>query len=86
MHTETNTDVRKGDLVIALSAEELAERLGVSLRHIRQMDSTQLLPKPIRLGRSVRWSVDEISAWMKAGAPDRRRWEQLRARRTGRGC
>ena len=66
---------------LALSARQLADRLGVSLRHVRRMDSAQLLPKPIRLGRSVRWPVDEVHGWMKAGAPDRRRWETIRQRR-----
>ena len=64
---------------LALSAAELAGQLGVSLRHIRRMDSSGKLPKPIRLGHSVRWLVAEIEAWLRAGAPRRAHWEQLKA-------
>lgn len=70
---------------IAVSATELAGMLAVSLRHIRQMDATGKLPRPCRLGRSVRWPIAEIHAWLKAGAPSRRRWEQIRDRQVRRG-
>jgi len=80
MKQKVNADAGPFHSPLAFSATELADRLGVSLRHVRRMDAAQLLPKPIRLGRSVRWPVDEMGAWLKAGAPDRRRWEQLRER------
>jgi len=71
---------------LALSARELAGRLGVSLRHVRRMDSAGMLPRPCRLGRAVRWPTETIDAWLRAGAPDRRRWEQVEGdgRRSGR--
>lgn len=87
MEHQDDREVRAVQAPLALSAQQLADRLGVSLRHVRRMDSAQLLPRPVRLGRSVRWPVDEVHAWMKAGAPDRRRWDQLRdrqGRRNGR--
>ena len=64
--------------ILALSAEELAERMGVSLRHVRRLDSSGQLPKPIRLGRSVRWPLSEVEAWLAAGAPDRATWEAMK--------
>ena len=63
---------------MALSADGLARRLGVSLRHVRRMDTAGKLPKPIRLGRSVRWPVLETEAWLAAGAPDRRTWDAMK--------
>jgi len=70
---------------LAYSAAQLADRLNVSLRHVRRMDAAGKLPRPVRLGRSVRWPLREIEAWLSAGAPDRRTWEALRNRgRTGR--
>ena len=69
---------------LAISAGQLAAQLGVSLRHVRRADSAGLVPKPIRIGRSVRWPVDEIRSWLKAGAPDRRAWEQVKERQNGR--
>ncbi len=64
-------------LRLALPAGELASLLGVSLRHIRRMDAAGKLPKPVRLGYSVRWLAAEIEAWLTAGAPDRRRWQMM---------
>jgi excisionase family DNA binding protein len=69
---------------LALSAAELGRRMGVSLRHVRRMDSAQKLPRPVRLGRSVRWPAAEIDDWLRSGAPDRERWERLRTTRDGR--
>jgi predicted DNA-binding transcriptional regulator AlpA len=63
---------------MVLSAMRLSQRLGVSLRHIRRMDSAGKLPRPIRLGKVVLWKVDEINAWLNAGAPDRKTWEQMK--------
>jgi predicted DNA-binding transcriptional regulator AlpA len=33
------------------------------------------IPRPLRIGRSKRWPVAEIAAWIEAGCPDRRTWE-----------
>lgn len=63
---------------MVLSAMRLSQRLGVSLRHIRRMDSAGKLPRPVRLGKVVLWKVDEINAWLNAGAPDRKTWEQMK--------
>ena len=79
MNREPDKDVGPA-IPLALSADELADKLGVSLRHVRRMDSAGLLPRPIRLGRSVRWPVETIQAWVAAGAPDRQRWEQINSR------
>ena len=74
MQAERNRQVRGTHPQIALSAENLTQRLGVSLRHIRRMDSAGKLPCPIRLGASARWPVAKIEEWLSAGAPDRRTW------------
>lgn len=59
----------------AISAKELAGRMEVSLRHVRRMDSSGQLPRPIKLGKCVRWSVEEINNWIDAGTPNREEWE-----------
>ena len=76
--TETQTEEKKSGVVLALSASDLACNLGVSLRHIRRMDSSGKLPRPIKLGASVRWPVAEIEQWLAAGAPDRRTWQAMK--------
>ena len=75
---------RESSEALAYSAAQLARRLYVSLRHLRRLDCTGRVPRPIRLGRSVRWPAAEIDGWLAAGAPDRERWERLRTTRDGR--
>ncbi len=65
--------------VLAMSARELANMLGISLRQCWRLNSCGRLPKPIRLGGSVRWDRDEILHWFKDGCPDRRTWETRKA-------
>jgi len=71
--------VVKKDVHTALSAVELAKKLGVSLRHIRRLDSVGKMPKGVRLGGAVRWLASEINEWLEAGAPDRAEWEARKA-------
>jgi excisionase family DNA binding protein len=63
---------------LALNAEEVAKLLGISSRHLWALNSSGRLPRPIRLGRSVRWRIEELRAWLAAGAPVRDRWETIR--------
>ena len=74
----TNREVREIQPTMALSAQQLVDRLGVSLRHVRRLDCASKLPRPIRLGASVRWAVSEIETWLEAGAPDRRTWQAIK--------
>ncbi len=62
----------------AITAKELAKMLTVSLRHIRRLDSAGKLPRPVRIGRCVRWPKDEICRWIEAGTPNRKKWEIIR--------
>ena len=78
MEHKTQTSVGTQTHPLAFSAAELAQRLGVSLRHMRRLDSSGKLPKPVRLGRCCRWPVQEIEAWLRAGAVDREKWQALK--------
>ncbi len=62
---------------LLVSPEQLAKLLGVSRAHIFRMSSSGRLPRCIRFGRTVRWSVATINAWLAAGAPPRDRWEEM---------
>ena len=66
-----------GEGVLLLSAADLADVLGVSLRTVRRLDSYGKLPRPVRLGRAVRWRRDEVARWVEAGCPDRSEWEEI---------
>jgi len=65
---------------LAIRAKELAALLGVSLRQVWRLSSSGKLPKPLRLGGSVRWSLKEIEAFVEAGCPDRASWEEMKTR------
>lgn len=60
---------------LAVSARELAAMVNVSLRQVWRLNSAGKLPRPIRLGGSVRWNRQEIMDWFEAGCPDRKTWE-----------
>lgn len=65
-----------------IDAQQLAEILNLSVRTVRRLDSSGKLPRPLRIGGAVRWSLEEISAWIAAGCPDRQKWENTRGQRT----
>ena len=62
----------------ALDAATLATLLQISLRHLRRLDAAGKLPRPVKLGRAVRWPVSEIRTWLDAGCPDRETWEAMK--------
>ena len=63
---------------LVVSAKEAAKMLSVSERHFWAQNSRGRIPRPVRIGRSVRWRVDELKAWVAAGMPERSRWEAMR--------
>jgi len=72
------TEHKNIDPVLALSARQVADQLGVSERHVWSLDSSGRLPRPVRLGKSVRWPTSELKAWLAAGSPARDQWEGRR--------
>lgn len=71
----------KPDFPLLFSLAEMAQRLRVSKRHAARLASTGRFPKPIRLGRCVRWSALELESWLAAGAPDSATWEAMKGGR-----
>jgi prophage regulatory protein len=59
---------------LAISASVLADMLNVSLRQVWRLNSAGKLPRPVRLGGSVRWNRAEVTAWFEAGCPDHEAW------------
>lgn len=57
-----------------LTAKALGQMLSLSKRQIFRLNSCGKIPAPIRIGGAVRWPAEEISAWLSAGAPDRKTW------------
>jgi predicted DNA-binding transcriptional regulator AlpA len=63
---------------LAVAAKEVGKLVGISIRQVWRLNSSGKLPKPIRLGGSVRWRRDEIVAFVAAGCPDRKVWDAMR--------
>lgn len=51
------------------TAKETADDLGISVRTLRRLTDAGKGPKPIRLGRCLRWRSTDIDAWVSAGCP-----------------
>jgi predicted DNA-binding transcriptional regulator AlpA len=65
---------------LLLTAADLAQLLGLSLRQIRRLDSSGDLPGRVSggaLGRAVRWRAEVIREWCSAGCPDAAGWQAL---------
>ena len=61
-----------------LSAKELAKMLSLSKRQIFRLNSCGKIPRPLKIGGSVRFKQDEIADWLAAGAPDRQTWVAMK--------
>jgi predicted DNA-binding transcriptional regulator AlpA len=60
---------------LLVQTEQAATMLGVSMSMLRKLDIVEQVPRPVRLGRKVLWSVAELEQWVAAGCPARHRWE-----------
>jgi prophage regulatory protein len=70
-----NNDTRNE--IQLLTARELGVRLSLSKRQIFRLNACGKLPKPLRIGGSVRWAENTISKWLALGAPDRKTFEAI---------
>lgn len=60
---------------LMIDVRGVAALLGVSARHVQGLDySGRLGPMPVKLGRSARWSIEEVREWVRAGCPTRPKW------------
>jgi predicted DNA-binding transcriptional regulator AlpA len=65
---------------LAVSATGAARLLAISRTHLFDLAKTgRFGPEPVRLGRSVRYRVDEVRSWLAAGCPPRSKWQVMRA-------
>ncbi len=49
--------------------DAVAELFGCSSRHIRRLADSGAMPRPIHIGRLVRWRKADVDAWLNAGCP-----------------
>ena len=58
-----------------VSAKELAEILSVSVRHVWRMKGAGKLPAFVRMGKAIRWRLDDIERFIAWGCPSRKEYE-----------
>lgn len=63
---------------LLMTAAEVGEQLRKSERQVYRDDATGRIPRPVRVGRAVRWRRDELIVWIGAGCPDRETWDSMR--------
>lgn len=59
---------------LLIDSQEVAKLLKLSPRTIWTMQTSGEIPKPIRIGRSIRWGYRELVAWVDAGCPAMNDW------------
>lgn len=47
-----------------IDVDEVARRLAVSAQTVRRLVAAGQFPAPIRVGRSVRWRLADVEAWI----------------------
>lgn len=64
-----------------LSAKQLGALLVLSRRQISRLDACGKIPKPLKIGGSLRWRQSDIELWQSMDCPDRREFEVRRGGR-----
>lgn len=54
---------------LLVDSKEAAKLLNVSARTLWSLYNSGSMPKPIRIGRAVRWSYDALRNWVDSGCP-----------------
>ena len=82
LHTETATaDVAEPAPPaepLLWTPDDLAAVLQVSVRTVRRLELLgQIGPRPMTIGRGIRYRVDEVRRWIAAGCPIRDQWRAM---------
>ncbi len=59
-----------------LDVTQVAAMAGLHRATVFKLVSAGKFPKPIKLGRSTRWSKRELIAWIAAKCPPLSKWEK----------
>lgn len=63
------------DKGLLIDMKAAAKLLDLSERTVWGMANSGRMPKPLRIGRAVRWSYEELRAWVNAGCPPQDDWK-----------
>ncbi len=64
------------DTSVLLDVTQVAAMAGLHRATVFKLVSAGKFPKPIKLGRSTRWSKGELIAWIAAKCPPLAKWEK----------
>jgi len=59
---------------LLLTTKEVAKLLKISQGTVLKLCNEGTMPKPLRIGRSVRFRYEELRAWVNAGCPTQTEW------------
>ena len=60
---------------LLIDVKSLAKMLSCSVRSVWRLNSSGKLPKPVKIGRSVKWNYQMVRTWVEMGCPDRATFE-----------
>ena len=69
LERSSDKDIATTRTPLLVDATVVAELLGISPRTVWRLLSAGKLPKPVRLGRSVRWRKRLVEDWVSQGCP-----------------
>lgn len=78
MRSQDSSNDAKSPGALLADRRRVALLLGVSVAHVAKLNASGRIPSPRRLGRAVRWDLDELRRWSDAGCPPRVRWDAMR--------
>lgn len=61
-----------------VNANQLAEMLAISVRHLWRMKAASKLPKTVKVGGCVRWLLKDIELYLELGCPSQKKFEALK--------
>ena len=63
------TDSRKSKKRLG-TVDDVAAMCSIASETVRRLTDRGAMPKPVRLGRAVRYRLNEIEAWISDGCPN----------------
>ena len=63
------------DQGLLIDSRQASKLLRISSRTLWSMYNSRRMPAPIRIGRAIRWSYEELRAWVNEGCPAQEKWE-----------
>lgn len=68
--SQNNESERAETKPLLIDSRQVGELLNLSTRTVWRLLSAGKLPKPVRIGRSVRWSRSDLETWIANGCPE----------------